>query len=53
MTKLTGNKNSVPSEFWVVAVEGDLLLSTASTDYNEVASNAERINGKVVKYGNK
>jgi hypothetical protein len=53
MTKLTGDSESVPSEFWVVAVEGDLLLSTASTDYNEVASNAERVDGKVVKYGMK
>lgn len=50
MTKLTGDNKSVPSEFWVVAVEDDLLLSTASTDYNEVASDAERVDGRVVKY---
>lgn len=37
MIKLTGDSESVPSKFWVIAVEDDLLLSTASTDYNEVA----------------
>lgn len=53
MIKLTGDSESVPSKFWVVAVEDDLSLSTASTDYNEVASNAERVDGRLVKYGMK